>query len=296
MGCTYSTPVPQYGDLSVYHETSGPYLGQSAKAMPLEATKKEGKIKLGEPIHLVLPSKLDPKTPAALFLRPEIQDKMYAKPHKFSERYKIRSSSGEPFADGIEIEVSISNEQGLYNGKGEMMAVLVNEYNKRRQPTGRKFIYGTSPLIDSVCRGRKKLHPWAKIDTRTKDEQDYYVLMPWDGEGYRSVLYKALPVGSRCTDFKSYMIQDVRTKKVAAYIKPSEKPGFAELTIAPGMDPCLMLCFKTMIDEMKKGNNPFAKAGRGLIGIQGMAGMTSKAQDKAENTLAMSELLLSLVS
>ena len=155
----------------------------------------------------------------------------------------------------------------MMDGNDDLVAVMTQ---KQKQGMHQGFIiHGPTPFrpgqpksdINFAYKGKKDLYPWAKVMLA---QEEYVKDMPvmqmrTPNEDFKVSHFKANPVATAGTlnDPKTRVIQhkdknvalmkaqlnSVQTSAIEKYIY--------DVTIAPGIDPCLMLCFATAMHLYK---------------------------------------------
>lgn len=242
MGCQHSIPIPSEETLRQRHPSKGPYLGEDVtEPGALPSTK--------EPVEFVV--------------------KERALTSWSGDSFRVRTPQGGLYAGGVQIKSQVIVSRilaramnplkfTLLDGSGNDLAYATLTGHRKDRGL---VIYGPKPCRQDQgpttrINGRE-VYAWAKMDLREQDANYHYVWMPWTEQGYHSIRYKASPAGPQCTPTKSYAVLD-RTRQgspVVASFHAKRSPlkeffvgNIFHVTVAPGIDPLLMLCFVAGMD------------------------------------------------
>ena len=228
-------------------------------------------VKCDEKISLPIPN-LGEGTQAIPSESRPIQIKMNPVASQFHGEFLFTNPDGSPFAGGLRTKffapvTAYGVVMLMMDGNDDLVAVMTQ---KQKQGMHQGFIiHGPTPFrpgqpksdINFAYKGKKDLYPWAKVMlTQEEYVKDMPVMqMRTPNEDFKVSHFKANPVATAGTlnDPKTRVIQhkdknvalmkaqlnSVQTSAIEKYIY--------DVTIAPGIDPCLMLCFATAMHLYK---------------------------------------------
>jgi hypothetical protein len=224
MGCQHSKPIPSASTFDIIHTQTEPYLGAGTNAVP----RTDG-------------------------IRTELVVKERAFRSWSGDSFTIRVPNGDSYADGIQIKgkaLSLRDKMVLEDGNGSPIAICMRTLLKL-VPTFRIYsfvpiIEGQSPSDEKHC--DRPLYVWAECINQPLSVQ--YTLALWNGTNFARTFVsdKVGPV---------FGLQNVLVSKYDQPVCMMLQTRFEfcqgqvwKVTVAPGVDPCLMICFVAIIDEM----------------------------------------------
>ena len=230
MGMNHSHPIPSMSVFLERHWPPFPNLGEGTSAVPSHS----------EPIQI------------------QRKEKRFL---VSSELLAITNIDGSPYAGGITIQghlFSVKDCIMLEDASGRPIAVITHD------PWNAGFIIcGTYPLRDGQPKSDrfqihgKPLYPWAKVMPREREGiQIYILMMRTPDEDFSLVHFKAIPVGpvvgpqSRVIQYRGKEVGFIRSQKEE---QAQSEQHTTVMILAPGIDPCLMLCFSAIILEYQQG-------------------------------------------
>ncbi|GAX09351.1 hypothetical protein FisN_6Lh278 [Fistulifera solaris] len=216
----HSTPFPTLRDYEYVHNVTGPIF--TDRVMPSS-----------EPQHIY---------------RLRMREKMWTS--WSGDSYGIQYRDGTPFEVDIKGQVlTLRDRMILRDSKGNVVGVMLRMFLRLQQTFK---IYGLRPFKDSQAPSDqmfegKALYTWAEVVEKFMSVQRIMTM----ADGTR---YVADQVGSFLGPQHLRLTYNGRVCASARQLNWAADFGGTswDLTIGPGVDPCLICCFIAVIDEMKE--------------------------------------------
>ena len=249
MGCSPSLPKPDVPTCVKCDEKISlpiPNLGEGTQAIPSES----------RPIQIKMNPVAGPQ---------------------FIGEFRLTNPDGSPFAGGLRTKFCAPLAPDgvvmlMVDDNDDLVAVMTQKLSDSLFATEHPgfVIHGPTPFrpgqpksdIISVNEGEWDLYPWAKVMVTEKEltKKIYVMLMRTPNEDFKVSHFKANPVASPAGSLAGPKTRVIQHKDKNVALMKAQLNSVAtsaidkytyDITIAPGIDPCLMLCFATAMHLYK---------------------------------------------
>lgn len=216
----HSTPIPTAKDYAYVHHVNGP----------------------------LFTDEIVPSSQPGQVYRLKMKEKLWSS--WSGDSYGIRYSDGTPFEADIKGQMfTFRDRMVLRDSKGAVIGVMLKMFF-RWQETFK--IYGFRPFVEGQAASDQRynnrvLYPWAEIAEQFMSVQR--VMTMADGTKYVAdqVVGFLAPQNMRLTCSGNVCAGAKQSNWAADFGGKSW-----EITVGPGIDPCLICCFIAVVDEMKE--------------------------------------------